>query len=422
MNVFTSFNQFIKSQDIHHWLISLILITLPLKHSVNSLFIIITVLYFIYNYFSTKKKPRLEINNITIVFISIYILAFVSLLWSVDLESSFEGLSQKLSYLILPIVFVFIPKINTKNITIIFSTFSKAIVFYALYCLSIGLVLYFKNNNINALFYHNLSKPLNGINAIYLSTYTAFAILYFFTKKTKQKRDYFYLTLLSLFLILLSSKLLISVTLFSIIASLLYYRKNTKKRVLKTVFLISTLIVTIFISKKIIDRFTIEIKNTNYSEVFSKKEFGQVYFWTGTSLRLFQIRAFYELLKEDRLFFKGYGIDASQAMLKKKYVQYNLYPGFYNYNFHNQYIQIFSELGILGLLFLISIFYFSLKEALVNKNFLFLSFTFLIAILCITESFLWRQRGMVFFITVTLLFFKDSSQSINIKKIEKKIF
>ncbi len=418
MNVLS---KFIDSQEIDMWLISLVLITLPLKHSINSVVIIITFLYFLYNYSVNKNKPKLEINPISISFISIYLLAIISLSWSVDIDESIKGLSQKLSYLILPILFVLIPKLSKSELNLIFSNFSKAVVLYALYCLSVGLFSYLKSSNSDVLFYHNLSKPLDNINAIYMSTYTAFSLLYFFTKKLKQKSDYFYLTVLSVFLVLLSSKLVISVTLIAIGLSPLFFKKETKKRILKTFFLISTLIILIFLSKKIVDRFTIEINNTNFSEVFSKNEFGQVYYWTGASLRLFQIRAFVELLEEDAIFFSGYGIDASQDMLKKKYIQYNLYPGFYHFNFHNQYLQIFSELGLLGLLFLISIFYFSLKEAYVNKNFFYLSFIILIAILCVTESYLWRQRGMVFFITVTLLFFKEKDQSINIKSFEKEV-
>jgi len=416
MNVLTNFNKVIKSQNIHLWLISLILITLPLKHSVNSLFIIIAVIYSTYNYITTQNKPKLEINKVTIIFISIYLLAIVSLLWSIDLEGSIRGLSQKLSYLILPLLFVFIPKLKAKNINLIFSIFSKAIVVYAIYCITIGLLLYFKNGNLNDLFYHNLSKPLNNINAIYMSTYTAFSLLYFFTKKLKQKWEYFYLFILSSFLVLLSSKLVISVTFMMLILSIFYNKNEIKGQFIKTFFLISVLISVVFLSKKIIDRFNVEIKNTHLSEVLVKKEFGQIYYWTGASLRLFQIRVFLELIEEDAVFLTGYGIDASQNMLKKKYIQYNLYPGFYKYNFHNQYLQIFAELGILGFLLLISLFYLCFHKALINKSFLFLSFTFLIAILCITESFLWRQRGMVFFITVTLLFLKESSQSINIKK------
>jgi len=413
MNVLS---KYINRQKVDLWLVSLVLITLPLKHSINSAVIIFTFLYFLYNYLINKNKPKLEINQISIAFISIYLLAIVSLIWSVDIDESIKGLSQKLSYLILPILFVLIPKLSTSELNIVFSNFSKSVVLYALYCLSIGLFSYLKSSNIDALFYHNLSKPLNNINAIYMSTYTAFSLLFFFIKKLKKKSDYFYLAVLSVFLVLLSSKLIISITLLAIGFSPLFFKKETKKRILKTIFLISTLIIIIFLSKKIVDRFTIEINNTNFSEVLSKKEFGQVYYWTGASLRLFQIRAFIELFEEDQILFKGYGIDASQSMLKKKYIQYNLYPGFYHFNFHNQYLQVFSELGLLGLLFLLSVFYFSLKEAYINKNFFSLSFIILIAILCITESYLWRQRGMVFFITVTLLFFKEKDQSVNIKK------
>ena len=100
------------------------------------------------------------------------------------------------------------------------------------------------------------------------------------------------------------------------------------------------------------------------------------------------------------------GLNNSQEKLNNKYIEYNLYKGFQNYHFHNQYIQIFSELGLLGLLLLLSIFYLVFKQAVLNRDFLFFSFIFVITTICMTDTFLWKQKGMVFFITIVLLFYE----------------
>jgi O-antigen ligase len=127
---------------------------------------------------------------------------------------------------------------------------------------------------------------------------------------------------------------------------------------------------------------------------------------------MFQIKVFTEVLEEQKILFLGEGLNNSQNSLIDKYKEYNLYPGFYNYNYHNQYIQIFAELGLVGLLILLLILFIIIKNATKHKDYFLLSFIILILLVCITESFLWRQRGMVFFVTITLLFNQRKKHSI----------
>ena len=157
-------------------------------------------------------------------------------------------------------------------------------------------------------------------------------------------------------------------------------------------------------SLNFVNRIKTEFDITKISEVLQKKDFGHSYIWTGVGLRMFQIKVFTEVLEEQKNIFLGEGLNNSQKSLIVKYKEYNLYPGFYYYNYHNQYIQIFAELGIIGLGILLLILFLIIKDAIKHKDYFLLSFIILILVVCITESFLWRQRGMVFFITITLLF------------------
>lgn len=98
------------------------------------------------------------------------------------------------------------------------------------------------------------------------------------------------------------------------------------------------------------------------------------------------------------------------ANAAKKGVEYEIYLGDENHegyqmkNFHNQYFQVFAELGIFGFLILVALLVLSLKKAINRKDFLAIAFTILMISLFLTESFLWRQRGVLFFTVFYMLF------------------
>ena len=124
------------------------------------------------------------------------------------------------------------------------------------------------------------------------------------------------------------------------------------------------------------------------------------------------------MLQEDPIFFTGYGLNATDEKIKQKRIEHNLYPGYENFNFHNEYIQIFAELGIFGLLLIITMLTINVINAIKTKDFIHISFTVLMISLFLTESFLSRQRGIVFFTIMYCIF--NSGIEMNIpKKIEK---
>ena len=100
----------------------------------------------------------------------------------------------------------------------------------------------------------------------------------------------------------------------------------------------------IVFSNPIKKRFNREIEASNIEEVLTFEKFNKVYDWTGTTIRLFQARIFYEMAEEDEVFLNGYGINTSQDKIVEKQKEYNLWQGYYTYNFHNQYIHALSEL------------------------------------------------------------------------------
>ena len=406
MNVLRKINN-----NISEIILLAILISLPLPYAVNSIAVILFFIYGVYNAIIKKQKIHLKGNNIFILLVLFYILCLLSLFWTDNAINTQNGLQRFLSYLIIPLAFVFnnVTNISKKKIL---NYFSYSLVFYIFYCLILGVSNAINNSDISYLFYHKLSNNLSGLNAIYLSVFVSFAYGYFLNKNNKSKIDLLCMFFLFFFLMLLSSKIIIGITLLLSIF-FLTRRKGFKKSKIdfKIIsILITVSVILIFASSNIRNRIKTEYNKTAFEEVLIKKEFGGTYLWTGLGLRIFQAKAFYEILLEKKKYVLGSGLNNSQESLNDKYKQYKLYKGFLNYNYHNQYLQVFAELGFIGFLALIFILFIPLIKATRQKDFLLFYFIILIATVCLTESFLWRQMGMVFFITMLLLLNKEKEE------------
>jgi O-antigen ligase len=201
------------------------------------------------------------------------------------------------------------------------------------------------------------------------------------------------------------------ILLLAIALSVFMGLKRTSPLKIKILFLsvFSLLCVALLNSNKINERLNDEMQS-NLAEVLTTEKFNHVYFWTGSSIRLFQARVFWELLQEEKKYFFGYGFNSSQEQIKAKHIQYNLYPGFHNYNFHNQYLQTMAELGIIGLLSLGFILINFLKIPFKSRSLFPILTALVFLMLFLTESYLVRQRGIVYFLFYYCLIIKHTHQ------------
>ncbi|WP_165352398.1 O-antigen ligase family protein [Flavobacterium anhuiense] len=271
-----------------------------------------------------------------------------------------------------------------------------------------------------------------------MSVFASLALFYFLVQKKKSIIDKTTFSILIVFILLLSSKNIIVVDLILIIIYYLFFSTipiKTKLIILSTVIILS--ISSILFIKPIRERFMIEfetifvdsslnknieenqgpIYNVSLKQAWSQDQFRQNDFFPGTAFRLFQIRIFIEMLKERNILFTGFGLDASQNKIKEKVKEHNLYPNYGEFNFHNQYIQIFAELGIFGFLIVISMLFVTFRIGIVNKDFIHIAFAVTMIVLFLTESFLSRQRGIIFFIVFYSMF--NSVKYCNEQKILK---
>lgn len=390
------------------------------------------------------KKPICW-NLLLLLPILLFIWIFGSYFWSIQPKITLNSIPRTVFLLIIPLLFLVFNN-NIKNFKeSVLKTYSYAAVIFSLVFLIRALIRFFLYNNTSVFFSHGEYNLDTGIvpkelNAIHVSVFIAIAYFYFITKKEKFKHEKIVMLILLLFLVLLSST---NVLIISFILSLVYYffySKFANKLRLRNSILVLTIFISFLFYKKIKAFVELEFKNNtekgighnvisksdNFEnkitmyEAWNNKTFSPKDFFPGTAFRVYQFRVFLELFEENSIFWKGFGFNASNIKIEQKGVEHNIYLGDANHegyqkkNFHNQYLQIFAELGFIGFLLLMLILFFSLKTAFNAKDFIHISFTFLMISLFLTESFLWRQRGIVFF-TVFFCLFTTSNTKKNLK-------
>lgn len=414
-SLFSKTDKLWQNQTLLIVLLSATLITLPLKYIAGSL----ACLLFLLVSFFKAKKTDFYISRILFLPILLYVLMFLSLTWTINSKDTIAGLQKEVLFLLIPLAFSVLPKIKREIITKVLQTYSYAIVGYTIFYLLRAVLKYSISGKTDVFFYHELVTL--ELNAIYVSVFTSLALFFFLAKKHKSAIDKISFSILAFFVFLLSSKNIILVDLGMIVIYFFFFSNYTKKiKILTVCCILIVSICSILFIKPVRDRFMIEfdtvlvdnslnnqnesISNISIKQAWTKDQFELNNFFPGTALRVFQIRIFKEMLQEEPIFFNGFGLDASKDKIRQKVKQYNLHPSYGDFNFHNEYVQIFSELGIFGFLIVVSMLFVSIRKAIINKDFVHIAFSVTMIILFLTESFLSRQRGIIFFIILYCMF------------------
>ncbi|WP_282786549.1 O-antigen ligase family protein [Flavobacterium croceum] len=346
----------------------------------------------------------------------------LSLLWTVDIKLTMGGLKKEIFFLLFPLAFIFVDDLKHLNLNKLLKIYTYGIVIYILFTLTNAFIRYVQTNNFEVFFYHELVTI--EVNAIYVSVFVSFTLFYLLALPKRTNLEQFFLALTIVYVVLLSSKSILFIDFILVIIFYTFYSKVPKSVRLLTVFsVLAFLVMSLFYVKKIRERFLEEyetafvdntlnkrniekgkVYNVSLKQAWTNKTFAPNQYFPGTALRVFQFRVFIENIKEEQNLFNGFGLEASQSSIQQKAKKYNLYQGYGDFNFHNQYIQTFSELGLIGFLLLIGMLMINLKSAIQSKNFMHIVFAFTMIFLFLTESFFCRQRGIVFFITLYCVF------------------
>jgi len=281
----------------------------------------------------------------------------------------------------------------------------------SLYCLGVALSIYFHAGDSKVFFYHALVRPING-HAIYFAVLVFISLLFLIEQGEGwiQKHRLFrgiLIVFLTIFLFLLSSKLVIGFYILYVLVYLLQLLKeNPANRLLITgslIFLAAVATIALATNNPVSRRFT-DLMSGNL-DVIEKEKYNPGMYFNGIQFRLLQWKFTGQLLNEHHGWLTGVGPGNVQQLLDQKYISTDMYVGdpargdhgFLGYNTHNQFLETVLKTGIPGVLALIFICVSLGIMAWQNrKRQLSFMICFLLAWL-LTEAVLERQFGIVIF-------------------------
>jgi hypothetical protein len=371
------------------------------------------------------RKSNFRLQSALVFPMALFALMALSLCWTIDPEKSLRALQKGLPLLLVPLCFMTFPALSSQQKHKIMDYFSLGLLGFVVFWLLKAAVRYAITGDTAVFFYHELVTE--DVNAIHVSVYVAVAFFCFVVRPAKTVWDKLAMGLLAFFLVLLSSKNIIVI--FGMLVLVYGFgRLQSAQRSKSLKWIAAVLILAgVALMGKIRDRFALEMQpGHSLNHEMSEEKKGNVYnvsarqawtqdkfngndFFAGTAFRVYQIRIFKEMLFEDQIFFTGYGLNAAGGKIKAKGHELGVYTGdgkeegYLDKNFHNEYVQLFAEVGIFGLLILVVMLAINLKNAIKTKDFVHISFAILMISLFLTESFLSRQRGIVFFTIIYCL-------------------
>lgn len=346
------------------------------------------------------------IKNWGLIFLCIYFFchALVLIIFADNLNE-FIKIKKLLPFVFLPII-LFSSRDKLFNSKQVLHNFYKFYVHTALLSFIMSFIYgtyraLFIGTSFNSIYitYNELST-LFGVQPIYLAVFYLMAILFCmkFIEETPRdnKRYLYFIFILSIAIILLSSRT--SILMLFIIIVYKLFKSILKLKTKKALIAIPIIVITSVVLIQMIP--TLKSRTLEFNKNIAS--------YSGLEFRTKLWKNSYMVFQQSPIY--GFGFYKSQDQLIKQYKKTNFRRALINdFNTHNQYLQSSVDAGIIGLLslliILIHLIYYS------KPDFLQLWFSIIIIISLVSESFLNRQYGILFFTFFASIFFTLKTKS-----------
>jgi O-antigen ligase len=374
--------------------------------------------FFLVCFYNTVRKGLLEevkhkqLLLLPVIFFSLHL---IWVFFAADHSALSEIFKQKIHLFLIPAGFLIcFHQVDTKRQDMILVAFIVACLLCSAVCLTnavinaihVKSVFYYDSELRESWFlYSRLTEPV-GIPPVYLSMFTNFAFAatqynpYFFSKKLRVVL----LVYLACFILALQSVIgIISMIILMLIW--IWHLTALKKIMLLVVGL--AVVSGVFISIQFLNSQDIAGELAIAKKTQNQRQGDLISDWQP---RLIIWASATEAIAEQPAF--GYGLGGGQRELEKRYARRGFTWGVeQSLNAHNQFLSTLLNFGIIGLGVLLLMLILPLAKATRSKNFLAISFITLMILFFMTESVLFRQKGVIFFtFFYCLLFFNENDR------------
>ncbi|OHX67011.1 O-antigen ligase family protein [Flammeovirga pacifica] len=419
MNININFS--LKNNENKIYLLFILLfISLPLPILYSNIIIYSVSFLLIIN--GIRNYKSIDFYHPGFLFIFYFLLLCLNLLQVQEIEKyGIRRIDTSLPFLIIPLVFVlnnFFLKISNNKIIEILRVFSAFISGFVVIC-SIASIYKFITSEylISNLFYNNYVSILSDFSPVYFGMYVCFSFVVLFIYPFSNKLlNNFLLSILSIGIIQTFSRI-------NLLFFLLFLILNIKSFKVWLIIFFSIFISLFFLFESNLWNERVEsvkksITKSHY--ILTTEQFDPQQNISGEELRILHLRVFLENINSVKTLLIGNGTGMNEHTLAEKSFKYKRemtphktkYP-YHEFNFHNSYLEIIFELGLIGVFPFI--FYF--KKLLNQRCKLNIYFVSLILIISLTESILMRQKGVVFVVFISsFLFLLNENSNIRYKR------
>jgi hypothetical protein len=422
---------------VRKYALAMFCLTLPFSLLLNNIAVFILALNWLAEREFKSKLQRLMSGRSAWYPMQLYLLVVVGLLFTQNYKEAGFELEKKLMLFFLPLFFVSSKPLSENDRRFVFKSFLISAFVSSLVCIVYATyrnymeghtVSYVYNALVNDIhlpgryYYFNywyftyelFAQPL-GMHPIYLSMYlitAGFLTVHLYWKQEQPfwKRAALSSIILYLFLIivLLASRTQIAIAALSGTIFILHIAVKNGYLMRGLLFLAVMAVGGLFIILKnpVIRERLIDSNKLNAH--YSENKYGE----GGLSLRTYKWRYTLEAIKDSP--WVGTGTGDAQDVLQTYYKKNDFTIGFENrFNAHNQYLQVFLEFGILGLISLCIGWLMPAVTAFRQKEWLGFAFMVLILLSCMTESMMEVNKGIAFYaFFYSLIFIRPTSEKI----------
>ena len=398
-------------QKLHVILSLCIAFFLPIARLVPIFIALMLLNWLVEGNFKNKFQAIIR-NKYALLFIAFYLVHLVGLTYTNNINSGSFDLQVKFSLIVFPLI------LSSKP----FSVKEKTNIFYALIagCIASMIIMFARATYLyfsigeNDFFYENLSSYL--IHPSYFSMYLNFAIAWltinvslnnFEGKRFSNGIAVLIIVLFSGMILMLSSKLGIITMVLLYVGLIIYYIIHKRKYIIGLVGL-GIIAISIFVVMNYVPAISDRINraldavtnaNPNETEVES------------TAVRLLVWKAATQVISDNLIIGTGTG-DAKDELMAEYKSRGMTGALAHELNAHNEFLQVFVSLGIIGFVLLLGNLYFPLFFAFKEGNIIFLLFLLIVSLNFLTESMFETQAGVMFYAFFnSLLCFHKSRKS-----------
>ncbi|WP_417444260.1 O-antigen ligase family protein [Joostella sp.] len=349
-----------------------------------------------------------------LLFILIYFLLVVGVFYTIDLKSGFSKLQTQFSFFIIPFILGGL-SIQKKDRIKYLNFFVFGLIITIFTCLFHALYLFLKNDSIYVLdkfsrkeniFFYNTFSGFMDLHPTYLAMYIGLSIMYIIIcfrdiSILNSSSKVLLIIFLSITMLLTSSKgaiLALIVILLSWLSFNLFKKKMRIKKVLLVVVSIF-IFIALFYNTKLYQRYITSFQSIN-SLLVDNQNINE-----STSIRFNLWKLSYNVFLNSPSI--GYGTGSVKKVLNDNcltYFDFSTCEFLRNMNSHNEYINSLVSNGIIFLIVFLVVLSFNIVKSYKNSDILYLSFMVFMVINFLFESILQRERGIVFFMLMLVLF------------------